>query len=65
GSAAMLESALSTDESATDLRAAVTSPGGTTAAAVRELERNGLRTGFFEALSAAKERSKQLGITSE
>lgn len=62
GSAAMLDRS---DETPTELRYAVTSPGGTTAAAVRELERNGLRTAFFEALAAAKARSTEMGVTAE
>lgn len=62
GSAAMLDRS---GESATELRAAVTSPGGTTAAAVRELESNGLRRAFFDALEAAKVRSAELGAASE
>ncbi|GAA1479622.1 pyrroline-5-carboxylate reductase [Gordonia sinesedis] len=36
-----------------DLRAAVTSPGGTTAAAIRELEAGGLRPAFYAATDAA------------
>jgi len=44
-----------------DLRAAVTSPGGTTAAGLRELERNGVRSALIEAVVAATERSRQLG----
>lgn len=44
-----------------DLRAAVTSPGGTTAAGTRELERGGVRSAFLEAVMAATERSRQLG----
>lgn len=46
---------------ATELRAAVTSPGGTTAAAIAALERNGLRSAFFDALVAARTRSADLG----
>ncbi|ULE34202.1 pyrroline-5-carboxylate reductase [Mycobacterium sp. IDR2000157661] len=53
------------DTSAAQLRATVTSPGGTTAAGLRELERGGLRTAVAEAVEAAKRRSEQLGITSE
>jgi pyrroline-5-carboxylate reductase len=53
------------DTSAAQLRAMVTSPGGTTAAALRELERGGLRSAVAAAVSAAKTRSEQLGITSE
>jgi pyrroline-5-carboxylate reductase len=47
------------------LRATVTSPGGTTAAGLRELERGGLRSAVGAAVDAAKTRSEQLGITSE
>jgi pyrroline-5-carboxylate reductase len=43
------------------LRAAVTSPGGTTAAGVRELERHGVRSALLEAVAAATERSRELG----
>jgi pyrroline-5-carboxylate reductase len=48
-------------ESAEALRAGVTSPGGTTAAGLRELERHGLRSALLDAVAAATERSKQLG----
>jgi pyrroline-5-carboxylate reductase len=53
------------DTTAAQLRATVTSPGGTTAAGLRELERGGLRTAVTEAVLAAKKRSEQLGITTE
>jgi pyrroline-5-carboxylate reductase len=43
------------------LRAAVTSPGGTTAAGLRLLEQRGVRAAFLDAVAAATERSKQLG----
>ncbi|MCF8570036.1 pyrroline-5-carboxylate reductase [Gordonia sp. HY002] len=43
-----------------DLRAAVTSPGGTTAAALREFERHGLRHAVNEAASACAEASARL-----
>ena len=52
------------DTSAAELRALVTSPGGTTAAGLRELERGGLRAAVAAAVEAAKIRSEQLGITS-
>ncbi len=53
------------DTTAAQLRATVTSPGGTTAAALRELERGGLRAAVDAAVQAAKNRSEQLRITSE
>ena len=53
------------DATAAQLRATVTSPGGTTAAALRELERGGLRAAVDAAVQAAKSRSEQLRITSE
>jgi pyrroline-5-carboxylate reductase len=56
---------LRVDATATQLRATVTSPGGTTAAALRELERGGLRAAVDAAVQAAKKRSEQLRITSE
>lgn len=71
GSAAMLLDRLDAapegqmDTSATALRAIVTSPGGTTAAGLRELERGGFRSAVADAVAAAKIRSEQLGITSE
>ncbi len=57
--------AVGPDTTAAQLRATVTSPGGTTAAGLRELERGGLRTAVASAVEAAKKRSEQLGITSE
>ena len=74
GSAAMLldrraggagGSARQPDTTAAELRALVTSPGGTTAAGLRELERGGLRAVVAAAVDAAKTRSEQLGITYE
>jgi pyrroline-5-carboxylate reductase len=53
------------DTTAAQLRATVTSPGGTTAAGLRELEKGGLRGAVADAVEAAKRRSEQLGITSE
>ena len=53
------------DTTAAELRAVVTSPGGTTAAGLRELERGGLRASVGAAVEAAKTRSEQLGITAE
>jgi pyrroline-5-carboxylate reductase len=43
------------------LRASVTSPGGTTAAAIASLEKAGLRDIFRDALDAARRRSIELG----
>ncbi|MBO0715511.1 MAG: pyrroline-5-carboxylate reductase [Acidimicrobiales bacterium] len=43
------------------LRAGVTSPGGTTAAALRVLENRGVRAAFLEAVLAATARSRELG----
>ena len=47
------------------LRAAVTSPAGTTAAGLAELEGGGLRAAVTAAVLAAKNRAGQLGITPE
>jgi pyrroline-5-carboxylate reductase len=43
-----------------ELREAVTSPGGTTIQAIRELEQAGVRAAFLNAIQAAMERSKEL-----
>lgn len=43
-----------------ELREAVTSPGGTTIAAIRELEQAGVRAAFLNAIQAAMRRSKEL-----
>lgn len=45
------------------LRENVTSPGGTTAAAVRQLEAHGLRAAFMDALDAGARRSAQLATS--
>ncbi|OYO22783.1 pyrroline-5-carboxylate reductase [Enemella dayhoffiae] len=48
-------------EHPTLLREQVTSPGGTTAAALAVLEQHGLRAAFGDALTAARDRSVELG----
>ena len=72
GSAAMLSErveeggvAADVDTTPARLRATVTSPAGTTAAGLAELERGGLRAAVIAAVAAAKSRAGQLGITSE
>jgi pyrroline-5-carboxylate reductase len=49
----------------TDLRNAVTSPGGTTAEALYQLEKGGMRTVLSKAVWAAYQKSKYLGGLSE
>jgi pyrroline-5-carboxylate reductase len=48
-----------------ELREAVTSPGGTTIRAIRELERAGVRAAFLNAIQAAMERSRELAEDSK
>lgn len=43
-----------------ELREMVTSPGGTTIAAIRELETGGVRAAFLNAIQAAMDRSREL-----
>jgi pyrroline-5-carboxylate reductase len=50
-----------TGETPDVLRAGVTSPGGTTAAGLRQLEAAGVRSAILEAVAAATARSRELG----
>jgi pyrroline-5-carboxylate reductase len=43
-----------------ELREMVTSPGGTTISAIRELEQAGVRAAFLNAIQAAMKRSREL-----
>jgi pyrroline-5-carboxylate reductase len=61
GSAVMLRDS---GEHPVRLREAVTSPGGTTIAAIRELENHGVRAAFLAAIEAASLRSAELGRAS-
>jgi pyrroline-5-carboxylate reductase len=47
-----------------ELREAVTSPGGTTIAAIRELEQAGVRAAFLNAIQAAMTRARELAAGS-
>lgn len=58
GSATMLRDS---GEHPVTLREAVTSPGGTTIAAIRELENHGVRAALLSAIEAAALRSAELG----
>jgi pyrroline-5-carboxylate reductase len=57
GSAKLLRD---TGEHPVVLRERVTSPGGTTAAALRELEVHKVRAAFLSAIEAARDRSRAL-----
>jgi pyrroline-5-carboxylate reductase len=61
GAAVMLRDS---GEHPVQLREAVTSPGGTTIAAIRELERHGVRAALIAAIEAAHDRSVELGTQS-
>jgi len=50
-----------TGETPESLRAAVTSPGGTTAAGLQSLEAHGVRAALLDAVQAATARSRELG----
>src|SRR6478672_2045658 len=52
-------------EHPTMLREAVTSPGGTTIAAIRELEKHAVRAALLSAIEAAAVRSAELGKAHE
>lgn len=52
-------------EHPTLLREAVTSPAGTTAMAIRELDRGGVRAAVLGAVEAARERSRELGLAAD
>ena len=58
GAALMLRES---DDHPVILREAVTSPAGTTIAAIRELERHGVRAALIAAIEAARDRSEELG----
>lgn len=58
GSAAMLAE---TGKSATQLREMVTSPAGTTAAALRALDDHGVRAAFLDAIEACRARGLEMG----
>ncbi|MCL2652475.1 MAG: pyrroline-5-carboxylate reductase [Propionibacteriaceae bacterium] len=51
---------MATGQSPNELRAEVTSPGGTTAAAIFELEDRGVRAAFSAAMKATVDRTKEL-----
>lgn len=57
GSAVMLRDS---GQHPVQLRETVTSPGGTTIAAIRELENHGVRAALLSALEAARDRSREL-----
>ncbi|MDN6798503.1 MAG: pyrroline-5-carboxylate reductase [Propionibacterium sp.] len=62
GSARLLDEG---NDSVTQLREAVTSPGGTTAAALRELDDHGLRSAVQDAVEACARRSAELAAAAE
>jgi pyrroline-5-carboxylate reductase len=62
GSAKMLRD---TGKHPVEIREMVTSPGGTTIAAIRQLEQAGVRAAFLNAIDAARKRSAELAKGSE
>jgi pyrroline-5-carboxylate reductase len=62
GSAKMLRD---TGQHPVEIREMVTSPGGTTIAAIRHLEQAGVRAAFLNAIDAARQRSAELAKGSE
>ena len=62
GTAKMLRD---TGQHPVELREMVTSPGGTTIAAIRHLEQAGVRAAFLNAIDAARERSAELAKGSD
>jgi pyrroline-5-carboxylate reductase len=62
GSAKMLRD---TGKHPVEIREMVTSPGGTTIAAIRQLEQAGVRAAFLNAIDAARQRSAELAKGSE
>jgi pyrroline-5-carboxylate reductase len=62
GSAKMLRD---TGKHPVEIREMVTSPGGTTIAAIRQLEQDGVRAAFLNAIDAARKRSAELAKGSE
>ncbi|MEM1026461.1 MAG: pyrroline-5-carboxylate reductase [Planctomycetota bacterium] len=61
GAAEMLARIVETDENAEDLRRKVTSPGGTTQAAIEHFQSHGFEQLVKDALTAARDRSIELG----
>lgn len=58
GAATMMKE---TGKEPSELRAGVSSPAGTTVAAIRELEESGIRGAFYRAAQACADRSEELG----
>jgi pyrroline-5-carboxylate reductase len=52
---------LQTGEHPAALKDAVTSPGGTTIAAIHEMEKAGVRAALMNAVAASTKRSQELG----